>query len=206
MKRRLDIIAIFLLAGAVVNVTVAWGHAAWVPPKYSNILDRSKSNPGARLPPTLTYTGPAILYLANDACGWPARSFACTTVIYYTVPIEPMEVPGRGRAEAGRSPVYPIWSGFVINTVFYAATLWALWLLYYFRAALWRLNPIPNMRGNRRLRRGLCPTCAYPIGESAVCTECGSDLPGYIFLPTSTVTEADVKDFLEVIGRWGPCD
>ena len=30
MKRRLITIAIFVLAGAVVNVTVAWGCAAWV--------------------------------------------------------------------------------------------------------------------------------------------------------------------------------
>ncbi len=31
MKRRLLIIAIFLLLGAVVNVAVAWGLAAWAP-------------------------------------------------------------------------------------------------------------------------------------------------------------------------------
>ena len=24
-----------------------------------------------------------------------------------------------------------------------------------------------------RARRGLCPACAYPVGEAAVCTECG---------------------------------
>ena len=28
-----------------------------------------------------------------------------------------------------------------------------------------------------RLRRGLCPKCAYPMGESSVCTECGCGLP-----------------------------
>ncbi len=27
-----------------------------------------------------------------------------------------------------------------------------------------------------RVRRGLCPKCAYPIGESLVCTECGGAL------------------------------
>ncbi len=31
MKRRLLIAAVFLLAGAVVNVAVAWGCAAWAP-------------------------------------------------------------------------------------------------------------------------------------------------------------------------------
>ncbi len=28
-----------------------------------------------------------------------------------------------------------------------------------------------------RVRRGLCPKCAYPMGESSVCTECGRALP-----------------------------
>ncbi len=32
MKRRLLILAVFLLLGAVVNVAVAWGCAVWVPP------------------------------------------------------------------------------------------------------------------------------------------------------------------------------
>ena len=30
-----------------------------------------------------------------------------------------------------------------------------------------------------RLRRGLCPKCAYPIGESTVCTECGHRLSSH---------------------------
>ena len=28
-----------------------------------------------------------------------------------------------------------------------------------------------------RIERGLCPKCGYPMGESAVCTECGKTLP-----------------------------
>ncbi len=42
---------------------------------------------------------------------------------------------------------------------------------------------IPGPVALRRLirrRRGLCPTCAYPIGESATCTECGKALPGRV--------------------------
>ena len=31
MKRHLLIVALFVLAGVVVNVGVAWGRAAWVP-------------------------------------------------------------------------------------------------------------------------------------------------------------------------------
>ena len=32
-------------------------------------------------------------------------------------------------------------------------------------------------RGNRRLMRGLCPDCRYPIGQSPVCTECVKGRP-----------------------------
>ncbi len=61
-------------------------------------------------------------------------------------------------------PYRPIWPGFAVNTIFYAA-------------ALWLLIPGPfAVRRFLRLRRGLCPKCAYPMGESAVCTECGGAL------------------------------
>ncbi len=62
-------------------------------------------------------------------------------------------------------PLRPIWPGFAINTLLYATLLWLL---------------IPGafaLRRFLRLRRGLCPKCAYPVAESAVCTECGCELP-----------------------------
>ena len=63
-------------------------------------------------------------------------------------------------------PFRPLLGGFAINTIFYAA-------------ALWLLIPGPfALRRFLRLRRGLCPQCAYPMGESAVCTECGRALAG----------------------------
>ncbi len=65
----------------------------------------------------------------------------------------------------GRLPIRPVWPGFAINAIFYAAILWLL---------------IPGPFALRRLlrvRRGLCPKCAYPMGESSVCTECGKALP-----------------------------
>ncbi len=62
-------------------------------------------------------------------------------------------------------PAHPIWPAFIANTLFYAAILW---LLIYGLSVLRRLL---------RLRRGLCPKCAYPMGESSVCTECGVTLP-----------------------------
>jgi hypothetical protein len=57
-----------------------------------------------------------------------------------------------------------LWPGFAINTIFYAGILWVLFA-------------IPGrVRRWRRIKRGLCPACAYPVGDSAVCTECGKQV------------------------------
>jgi hypothetical protein len=61
-------------------------------------------------------------------------------------------------------PLRPIWPGFAINTLFYAAILWLLF------------TAPGSVRRWRRIRRGLCAKCAYPIGASDVCTECGAIL------------------------------
>ncbi len=62
-----------------------------------------------------------------------------------------------------RLPLLPIWTGFTINTVFYAAILWLL---------------IPGPFVLRRLirsRRGHCIKCGYDLRGSpeAGCPECG---------------------------------
>ena len=65
----------------------------------------------------------------------------------------------------GILPLRPIWPGFVANTAFYAAILWLL---------------IPGpfaLRRFIRVKRGRCVKCGYPMGESAVCTECGKAIP-----------------------------
>lgn len=62
----------------------------------------------------------------------------------------------------GALPTRPLWPGFAINTVFYAAILW---LLFAAPSALQR---------RRRIKRGLCPKCAYPVGTNERCTECGA--------------------------------
>ena len=64
-----------------------------------------------------------------------------------------------------RLPVNPIWPGFAINTVFYACVLWLLFA-----------GPFV-LRRRRRIRRGLCPKCAYDLRgtpEGVACPECGS--------------------------------
>ena len=58
-------------------------------------------------------------------------------------------------------PYLPIWPGFAINTFFYTAILWLLCAAPF------------ALRRRRRIKRNLCPACAYPVGSSDVCTECG---------------------------------
>ncbi len=62
-------------------------------------------------------------------------------------------------------PIEPIWPGFALNTLFYATILYLLFAA-------------PGVVRRRiRTKRGQCPACAYPIGTSEVCTECGALLP-----------------------------
>jgi predicted amidophosphoribosyltransferase len=49
-----------------------------------------------------------------------------------------------------------------INTLFYAAILWLLFAA-----------PFALLRW-RRIKRGLCPACAYPVGTRDLCSECGT--------------------------------
>lgn len=63
-------------------------------------------------------------------------------------------------------PLRPIPLGFVINTIFYATTLRLLFAA-------------PGLvRRRRSIRRGLCAHCAYPVGSSPICTECGKPIAG----------------------------
>ena len=60
----------------------------------------------------------------------------------------------------------PLWPGFVVNTVFYAAILWLL-----------TLGPF-TLRRLIRHKRGLCIKCGYDLrgAEHEVCPECGVGL------------------------------
>ncbi len=190
MKRPLLIIAICLLLGAVVNVAVAWGLAASVNPFLSEqevsrtdewsvvhlkragvaystrhphrVAGRSVDAPGVQIVATAGW--PLI-------CSWYEYSFSIDGFGPIEggleLGLEPWSAPspGGGGLWPKALPLRPIWPGFVINTIFYAAILWLL---------------IPGpfvLRRFVRVRRGLCPRCAYPIGESSVCTECATPLP-----------------------------
>ena len=232
MKRRLLIVAVFLLAGAVVNVAVAWGCAFWVNPTWNldpasayiflpgevrsvlridlvvvthfeativrdaSFQRRSSSevtpeqlspdwaNLGAPSPELRTADTPERKRLDEArhllASGWPLRALWAESlgVIVIDEGSRRRLSSQGGYIDTGLPnwpgnhrrvlPLRPIWRGFAINTIFYAALLWSPFVL----------------RRWIRVRRGRCPACAYPRGESAVCSECGRALPGRAKVPT----------------------
>ena len=68
-------------------------------------------------------------------------------------------------------PVRPIWPGLAANTLFYAGVSWLLICGPFLRRVI-------------RVKRGRCPACAYPMGPSDVCSECGKALPGRMVVVT----------------------
>jgi len=137
---------------------------ATIAPRWSR-LDLS-----AAFDPTLV----DMEFLWEDARGWPMlsmRSAGTTTEtsLEYTSEVftglELTSASGqRGLYFPRVLPVQAIFPGFAINTLFYATILWLLFALPF------------TLRRWRRINRGLCATCAYPVGASEVCTECGAAL------------------------------
>ena len=82
--------------------------------------------------------------------------------------VDALQIPRGSRSrDSWILPTRPIWPGLTINTLFYAAILWALFAM---PAAL---------RRKRRIKRGLCVKCGYDLrGSSAAsaCPECGTPL------------------------------
>ena len=203
MKRRLLIIAVFLLLGAVVNVAVAWGLARYFDPALpSSRRSQGKAKieyhygghrgdgqywdcaaskrfgtvtlharawphllkapfPVASVPHWSRLRAPQRadhphIYLFEFATGWPMLAIVYRRERFaFESRMTKPEMISMGL------PTEVIWPEFLVNTLFYAAIL-----------CLLLLGPFV-LRRFLRVRRGLCPKCAYPMGESAVCTECG---------------------------------
>lgn len=114
----------------------------------------------------------------ETSAGWPLRSMRCwhenlvgipssrmmatagPVTIHHGIELGQAASPNNARV----LPLYPAWGGFALNTLFYAVIFGLVYIA------------VGALRRHRRLRRGLCPICAYPIGVSAVCTECGHAL------------------------------
>ncbi len=167
MKRRLLIIGTFLLLGAVVNVAVAWGCVVLSPPDVKWFPGSPRTRPTAVLHRTYIVAGPI------EGPFWMPKPEAGSWVIHeWGLPLVAMrskrELPARTVGprpwpKPSLPPLQPLWLGFSVNTLLYAGILWLL-------------GPFAFRRFLRQ-RRGLCPKCAYPMGESSVCTECGIALP-----------------------------
>ena len=194
MKRRLFIAAVFLLAAAVVNVAIAWWCAipdvpltrfldeglpedpAWweanVPEAFPDlpieISSFSELGVSGRVAQPLIQQAVQVRTshfntLEHLRCGWPALAFEG----WYWDRLDQGQILWRALRVSGSTlPFNPIWPGFAINTFFYAAVLWLL-----------ICGPF-TLRRYIRMQRGRCVKCGYPMGESAVCSECGEALPG----------------------------
>ncbi len=205
MNRRLFIVAVFLVAGAVVNVAVALGiigvqrqagieengelpsqtaerlwclcmptqcgdrriRSSYISTLFDTIivigLPSANDTPKGDIPPMLPPRPTCIIYQV----GWPSRSMMSGFRRMSSLKngefwaVRPDALPRRFFPY----PLRPIWPGFAINTLVHATFLWLL---------------IPGpfvLRRFIRVRRGLCPACAYPMGESHVCSECGNAVP-----------------------------
>ena len=204
MKRRLLIIAICLLLGAIVNVAVAWALAIWTgsvtfDAQLTASLRRQRfeaegrsdrlQQEGAWIDQALRGAGLDLVIVKREQpaeivhlyrAGWPFRAMEgesrpTTTEYAWAVPLSSVvtlraELPSATdkvlTSTAARIvPLRPVWLGFLGNTVLYAVV------------AMGMIGCAWLVRRFLRLRRGLCPKCAYPMGESAGCTECGKALP-----------------------------
>ncbi len=140
------------------------------------------SHVGEQLPKWVNraVVGSKATFLIVDSRGWPFPTLYSVTNLEDKPisaggfpPLPPLR-SGTLRGTSDALPFRPIWTAFASNTLFYAAILWLL---------------IPGpfvLRRFLRVRRGLCPKCAYPIGESAICSECGITLPRRRRMPNLT--------------------
>ncbi|MEE9128947.1 MAG: hypothetical protein V3T84_02945 [Phycisphaerales bacterium] len=112
-----------------------------------------------------------------EARGWPLLALWSKPVSFYEVLDGTRHpLPKEGTIELPLSPfrggmgvmpkvlpLRPIWLGFAIDTIFYAAILWLLWS-----------SPFAARRFIRR-KRGVCINCGYDLrgSEDKGCPECG---------------------------------
>jgi hypothetical protein len=202
----------FLLLGAIVNIAVAWGLAIFAPMRYTVshcgvfipttvpnwdvavisrtgavLVDANASATMARNGPvdpkriphwSMTSTVPSELDAQQDrsiqeiAYGWPQLTFFSRNS-WNRRHEWGLVIPWFSKYDSRILPLRPLWPGFAINTIFYAAVL----ALVFF---------VPRkVRRFVRVRRGRCPACAYPVGSSPVCTECGAALPARWYMKRS---------------------
>ncbi len=105
--------------------------------------------------------------LWEEARGWPMRSLMWVWPrAEFDTPIRALNLGDmQGPVGIPRAlPLQPIWPGFAVNTLTYAAVLWLLYLA-----------SVVSLCFARRAR-GCCPRCGYDLGhaEHEACPECGA--------------------------------
>jgi len=187
-RRTIIKVIALLAAGATLNIAVAWGCEYWLLGESAQQLSVEQAELAFK-----EHAGPLELANMDDplpTCrgiyhlfervhtraprGWPLRCVGGqianvyrsekTTHLITALPIAGPGPPVRFSEPAAVLPYGPLWPGFAVNTLFYAGVLWVLFC-----------GPFALRRMIRR-RRGRCAQCAYPVGSSAVCTECGAAL------------------------------
>jgi len=161
------------------------------PPRFGDVNWYEKYIAGLRFrpggPPDFLFTledagysfYPRVTWTYLDA-GWPFRTvhgWSCVATKEFSTVVKsareglienvPALLPLKGLPHTVSLPYYPLWPGFIANTLIYAA-LW--WLLF---------TGLVAARRARRVRRGLCTRCAYDLRgvTLGVCPECGQARP-----------------------------
>jgi hypothetical protein len=181
MKRRALKLFLFLLAGAIINVAVAWG-LAWH--GHYRIQQTMKTLRALRVSTVPAICDKSDLTLTRRphairidlgypmATGWPCRSHEAEGGVASSGHASSWSTGIRvGAQTVGLSstseivfPVRPRHPGFAINTIFYAAIVWMLFT-------------VPGaVRRRVRRKRGQCAACGYSRRESVSekCPECGA--------------------------------
>ena len=102
--------------------------------------------------------------------GWPLKAMCCVTTqdfggaeMVVHAGLRLPQTPRPSDRHPTALPLRPLWPGFAINTLFYAAMLWLLWSTSF------------ALRGVIRRHRGRCCACGYDLRgtDHKVCPECG---------------------------------
>ena len=141
-----------------------------------------QQSPGVADPGSPVFNGPLIMNnIIETRAGWPFEALVGWQINANDAKVTNSGVTGvlggfkLTRDSGGNSvvrllPSSPIWPGLIANTFLYASAIMGVMMLW------------SKARTSVRLRRGLCPTCKYPIDVSEVCTECGAELAEWALL------------------------